>query len=41
MRMAGDASWLPEYRLDVETWEDYELAVTQHIETAPVVVVCQ
>jgi MEDS: MEthanogen/methylotroph, DcmR Sensory domain len=41
MRIAADASWLPEYRVDVATWEDYELAVTQRIETAPVVAVCQ
>jgi hypothetical protein len=27
--------------VDVATWEGYELAVTQRIETAPVVAVCQ
>jgi hypothetical protein len=41
MRIAADASWLPEYRVDVSAWEGYELAVTQRIEGAPVVAVCQ
>ena len=41
MRIAAEASWLPDYRVDVGTWEGYELAVTQRIETAPVVAVCQ
>jgi hypothetical protein len=41
MRMAAEASWLPDYCMDVETWEGYELAVTQRLEAAPVVAVCQ
>jgi hypothetical protein len=41
MRIAAEASWLPDCRVDVATWEGYELAVTQRIETAPVVAVCQ
>jgi len=41
MRIAAEASWLPEYRVDVATWEGYELAVTQRIEMTPVVAVCQ
>jgi hypothetical protein len=41
MRIAAEASWLPQYHVDVATWEGYELAVTQRIETAPVVAACQ
>jgi len=41
MRIAAEASWLPDYCVDVATWEGYEFAVTQRIEAAPVVAVCQ
>jgi len=40
MRLTGDASWLPG-RVDVETWQGYELQVNEAIADLPVAVVCQ
>jgi len=41
MRMATDLSWLRRGRLDLDTWESYEMRLTEEIRGLPVVLVCQ
>jgi hypothetical protein len=41
MRFANDISWLSEGRVDLESWESFENAITQEISSLPLTVVCQ
>ena len=41
MRITSDLSWLRGWRVDEERWESYEHLVTQRMEQASVVAVCQ
>lgn len=41
MRITGDVSWLRGGAVDADRWESYEHQVTERIEGAPLVAVCQ